>query len=134
MATVAPLMGQTVNGTATFSSTAAGVTLQLTLKSCPPGDHPFHIHEGTACTDMTSQGGHWGGMGMPDMPTRGEKITPITCMPDGTGTATTMRLSTEAANLKWTVGGDATTNVKGHVLVVHTSSMDPTRIACGVIN
>jgi Cu/Zn superoxide dismutase len=133
-AAIASLPGQTLTGTATFSSSAAGVMLQLSLQNCPPGDHPFHIHQGSACTDMTTQMGHWDGDGMPDMPTRGEGITPITCAADGTGTVSYTRPSTAAANLAWTIGGDVTTNVKGHVIVVHMSSTDKTRLACGLIN
>jgi Cu/Zn superoxide dismutase len=133
-ATITPLMGQTLSGTAMFSSSSAGVMLQLALQNCPPGDHPFHIHQGTACTDMMTQGGHWDGDGTPEMPTRGEMITPVSCQADMTGTVNYTRPATAPANMAWTIGGDAASNVKGHVIVVHMSSTDKTRLACGVIN
>jgi Cu/Zn superoxide dismutase len=134
-AVIMPLAGQTLSGMADFASTAAGVTLQLTVQNCPPGDHPFHIHQGTSCTDMTTQGAHWDGDGTPEMPTRGETIPPITCGADMTGTTPVYtRPATSPANMLWTIGGDAATNVKGHVIVIHMSSTDKARLACGVIN
>jgi len=133
-ATIAPLMGQTLSGTAMFSSSTAGVMLQLAVQNCPPGDHPFHIHQGMACTDMMTQGGHWDADGTPEMPTRGEMITPITCQADMTGTVSYTRPSTAPANMAWSIGGDPASNVKGHVMVIHMSSTDKTRLACGVIN
>jgi Cu/Zn superoxide dismutase len=133
-ATIAPLMGQTLSGTATFSSSSAGVMLQLAVQNCPPGDHPFHIHQGSACTDMMTQGAHWDGDGTPEMPTRGEMITPITCQADMTGMVNYTRPATAPANMAWTIGGDPASNVKGHVIVIHMSSTDKARLACGVIN
>ena len=35
--------------------------------------------------------------------------------------------------LTWTVGGDATSNVVGHVIVVHDATTPSKRIACGKI-
>jgi len=65
---------------------------------------------------------------------RGEGMPAIACDATGAGTTTYTRESTAAPELQWTIGGDAATNVVGHVIVVHMSDMDGTRIACGVIN
>jgi len=128
--TVTGFMGGTVTGTGTFMQGAAdtaadSVTLTLTLNGCVAGKvYAAHIHTGSACTDATAQGGHW------DM-TRGEGIPTITCA-GTTGTTTINRAATDPL-LAWSVGGDAATDVIGHVIVVHDPDMPMTRIACGVI-
>lgn len=128
--TVSGFMGGTVTGTATFEQGAAdtaadSVTVTLTINGCVAGKmYSAHIHVGAACTDTTTQGGHW------DM-TRGEGIPMITCN-GTTGTVTYNRAATDAT-LAWSVGGAATTNVIGHTVVVHDPDMPMTRIACGVI-
>ena len=123
-------MGGTVTGTGAFmqgapDTAADSVTLTLTLSACVADKaYPVHIHQGAACTDATTQGGHW------DM-TRGEGIPNITCT-GTTGTVTYTRTAADAT-LAWSVGGDATTNVVGHTIVVHDPDNPTTRIACGVI-
>jgi Cu/Zn superoxide dismutase len=130
-AMIAPLAGQTITGTAMFTQTGADVDLMLKVTGCPPGDHPFHIHAGTACTDATTQMGHWGGTGTVDAPTRGEGTPVLTCGADGTGMVTYKRLGTSGPTQIWNIGGAADSDLVGHVVVIHLP--DATRIGCGVI-
>lgn len=129
-ATVTGFMGGTVTGTATFMEGVAdtapdSVTVTVTLDNCVNGkSYPTHIHTGSACTDATTQGGHW------DM-TRGEGIPNIVC--NGTTGTTTYNRDASDASLAWSVGGNARTNVIGHTIVVHDPDMTMTRIACGPI-
>lgn len=129
-ATLTGFMGGTVTGTATFeqgagNSVADSVTVHIQLDNCVSGrSYPVHIHTDSACTDTTTQGGHW------DM-TRGEGIPNIVCV-GSTGTVTYNRGESQPA-IMWSVGGDATTNVIGHTVVVHDPDMNMTRIACGPI-
>jgi hypothetical protein len=125
--TVNTFMAGTVTGSGTFEqpTDSTSVMLTLTINNCVAGkSYNSHIHTGPTCTDTTTQGGHW------DM-TRGEGIPAITCS-GTTGTVTYTRAATDPA-LAWSVDGDATTNVIGHLIVVHDPD-DPTmRIACGAI-
>ena len=127
---VTGFMGGTVTGTAMFvtgapDTAADSVTLTLTLNGCVAGKaYPAHIHVGPACTDTTTQGGHW------DM-TRGEGIPNITCN-GTTGTVVFNRAATDPT-LKWTVGDGSATDVIGHLIVVHDPDVPMTRIACGTI-
>jgi Cu/Zn superoxide dismutase len=111
-----------VSGTATFTQNDGNVTVMVELADCEDGVHPVHIHQGTSCQDDDTQGGHW------DM-TRGEGIPSVMCT-GGTGTAMLMRADTDTT-LAWSVGGDASSDVIGHVFVVHNE--DKTRIGCGPI-
>lgn len=127
---VTGFMGGTVTGTATFVQGAAdtaadSVTVTITLNNCvDTKSYPVHIHTGSACTDTTTQGGHW------DM-TRGEGIPAIVCN-GTTGTTTYNRAATDAS-LAWSVGGSTTTDVIGHTLVIHDPDNNMMRIACGPI-
>ena len=49
-----------------------------------------------------------------------------------TGSLTYIRMNTPAATA-WTIGPPAATNVIGHAMVVHSSTMPNDRHACGVI-
>jgi len=124
------LAGATVTGTGTFvqgapDTAADSVTLTLTINGCVDTKvYGAHIHQGSACTDNTTQGGHWD-------TTRGEGIPSITCS-GTTGTTTINRAATDAT-IAWSVGGAAATDVIGHVIVVHDPDTATTRIACGVI-
>jgi len=132
-ANIMPFGGGMAMGTATFTQTGSDVKVDVMLTAgCPMGGAPVHIHQGTSCMDATTQGGHWDTT--PPAPGRGEGIPNITCM-GATGTTTATRMPTDPA-LAWTVGGPMTTNVVGHVIVVHQPSTDggtPPRIGCGVI-
>jgi Cu/Zn superoxide dismutase len=131
VANIMGFMGGTVTGTATFMQTGTDVSVTIMINNCPMGGAPVHIHQGTSCADAMTQGAHW------DM-TRGEGIPNIAC--NGmtgtlTGSTTATRMPTDPT-LAWTVGGPMTTNVVGHVVVVHQLSTDggaPPRIGCGVI-
>jgi Cu/Zn superoxide dismutase len=124
-AAITSLNGGGVTGTATFAQDGTNVTVTVLLSGCVDTKaYATHIHTGSACTDNTTQGGHW------DM-TRGEGIPNIACA--GTsGTSTLTRASTDATTM-WTVGDASTTDVIGHVIVVHDPDVPMTRIACGPI-
>lgn len=51
-----------LSGTATFTKAAGTqVDLSIELSGCEDGKaYPVHIHEGTSCDSVESQGGHWG--------------------------------------------------------------------------
>jgi hypothetical protein len=127
---VTGFMGGTVTATGMFQqgapdTAADSVTVTLTLDGCISGKaYPVHIHTGSACTDATTQGGHW------DM-TRGEGIPNITC--NGTSGTTTYNRAATDATLKWSVGDGSATDVIGHTIVIHDPDNPMTRIACGVI-
>src|ERR1041385_4189555 len=129
-ATLSGFMGGTVTGPGTFEQGAAdtaadSVTFKFTLNGCTNGlAYPIHIHTGSACTETTTQGGHW------DM-TRGEGIPNIMCV-GTTGTVTYNRAATDPT-LKWSVGDGSATDVIGHIIVVHAPDVPMTRIACGTI-
>ena len=124
-ASVTGFMGGTVTGTGTFTQSGTDVLLSFTLNNCTAGkSYNIHIHQGSDCTDTTTQGGHW------DM-TRGEGIPNIMCN-GTTGTTTYNRVATDAT-LKWSVGDASATDVIGHTIVVHDPDMPMTRIACGTI-
>ena len=128
--TVNTFMTGTVTGTGTFEqgavdTAADSVTVKITLNNCVDGKaYPVHIHTGAACTDATTQGGHW------DM-TRGEGIPNIMC--SGTSGTTTYNRAATDATLKWSVGDGSATDVIGHTIVVHDPDVNMTRVACGVI-
>jgi len=133
VANIMPFGSGMAMGTATFTQTGSDVKVDVMLTAgCPMGGAPVHIHQGTSCADAMTQGGHWDTT--PPAPGRGEGIPNIMCM-GATGTTTATRTPTDPA-LAWTVGGPMTTNVVGHVIVVHQPSTDggtPPRIGCGVI-
>jgi Cu/Zn superoxide dismutase len=124
VATIAPFGMGTVTGTVMFTQTATDVTAVVSLSNCPDGPHGVHIHQGTSCADPTMQGGHW------DM-TRGEGIPDVMCSA-GTGTSMVTRAATDPM-LAWSIGGNALTNVIGHVFVVHNPGDPAPRIGCGPI-
>ena len=69
-----------------------------------------------------------GSSGTPPLVLRGEDIPDIKCV-GGMGMTVASR-STPDVRLTWTIGGEPTTNVVGHVIVVHEGAA---RIACGKI-
>ena len=47
-------------GSVTLTQTANGVSMQLSLKGLPPGEHAFHVHESGKCEPpFTTAGGHF---------------------------------------------------------------------------
>jgi len=123
-ATIMPLGANTVTGTATFSVNPQGLlSLQINLTNCPPGGHAAHLHEFANCgSNGNDAGNHW-------VP-KGEIIQTITCAADGTASSTTIATPPNT----WTIGGDASSNVLPHAIMIHASP-DPSagaRIGCGV--
>jgi Cu/Zn superoxide dismutase len=113
-----------------------GVQVTINLQNCPMGTHGIHIHAGTACTDATAQGMHWGGSGTATMPSQGEGIGSGTGQIDCNaqmvgGPLVYTRMNTDPA-LAWTIGGSASTNVIGHPIIVH-GLVATNREGCGVI-
>ena len=101
LATFAPIAPGTITGTAVFTTVTGGVQVVVTLANCPAGAHPIHIHEGSSCTSIATQGMHWGGTNGP-----GENIGPnggeITCNRSMVGTLTYTRMNTPPATA-WTI-------------------------------
>jgi pilus assembly protein FimV len=147
-----------ITGSAVFTATSTGVDVVVTINGCVDAkSYPVHIHEGSSCADVASQGAHWGAAasaaggsggsggaggsagsagsggaaGAPAMLLRGEGIPEIMCK-GTTGTSMLSRANTDP-KLAWSVGGDMTTNVVGHVVVVHDPVAKTPRIACGKI-
>ena len=123
VATIAGFDGGSVTGTFTFTQDGSDVALVVALENCPDGAHQVHIHEGMGCADENAQGMHWG-------PTRGEGIPDVQCT-GGEGTVMHTRSSTPA-NLAWSIGGDDSSDIVGHAVVVHATG-STARIGCGVI-
>lgn len=61
VAVLRPTTGHSVEGTVTFSRTAAGVRVQAHIAGLSPGRHGFHIHQFGDCRsgDGKSAGGHF---------------------------------------------------------------------------
>jgi hypothetical protein len=140
-AVVSDLPKSTEAATAEFTlipGTPGGVQLKVTLTGCDVDyNYPIHIHDGNACTDASTQLGHWG-VGTTGA---GDGIALIPCVAGATptdppvGTLTYQRLNDNAMNGRWTINGDAATNILNHVLVVHSPypGKELDRVACGVI-
>jgi superoxide dismutase, Cu-Zn family len=132
--------GQSV-GTATLSSVAKGVKINLDIKNLPPGEHSLHIHQVPKCEapDFKTAGPHFGGGGHTHegmaMGTPAGDIPDFSLIVAADGTA---HASTIAPNV--TLGTDANSVFSngGTAIVIHavaggTGTGAPPRIACGVI-
>jgi hypothetical protein len=118
-------MASPIAGTATFSTTPTEVDLSVSVTGCVNGDpYPVIIHEGAACTSALLQDPEW------DAP-RGEGILGLTCTGNsGVGLLYYARPSSDPK--PWSVGGPSSSDVIGHVLVIHDpATMQP--LACGTI-
>ena len=143
-ADIQPSIGQTISGTAVFTSEGAQVTLVLTLVGLDPNtEHAVHIHEMPDCAmDGMAAMGHWNPTNEPHGKWgkasyhRGDVGNVIA---DASGKAS-LRMTTD----QWAVNsGDALKDVQDHAFMVHASPDDfttqPTgnagsRIGCGVIH
>ena len=123
-ATIMPTGTNTVTGTATFSVNPQGlVSLQITLTNCPPANTR------RTCTSSPAAGRTATTPAITGSP-KGEIIQTITCAANGTATSTTIATSPAY----WTIGGDASSNVLPHAIMIHAAA-DPSagaRIGCGV--
>ncbi len=112
-----------VTGTATFTQGATMTTLVLNLTQCPDGEHSSHLHLMKNCgNNGTDAGGHW---------PNGEMLGTYTCA-GGKITKEVMR-----GTDKWTIGGDAATDITKYSFMVHAMSDEDgsgDRIGCGLID
>ena len=111
-------------GTATFRDNAGIVTLGISLMTgCFGSTHNFHLQVNNVCgADGTAAGGPW-------TPRGDTNLGVVTCMGNGTGSGLYV---TPSAGY-WTIGGDDSTNILNHALVVDGNSTDPAAlIGCGV--
>lgn len=142
-ATLNSASGSTAAGTATFEQ-VGDMTVKMTVEvtGLHPGEHALHLHEKGDCSapDATSAGGHWNPGGM-EHGKRGEgqfhagDIINLTADADG-------KVSWSEDIHGWTIGGDDSTNILNHGVIIHEKLDDfttqPTgaaggRVACGVI-
>lgn len=142
-ATMNSASGSTVNGTATFVQTGdMTVKMSLEVHNLKPGEHALHLHQTGDCSapDASSAGGHWNPTGMAHGK-RGEGEfhagDVINLIADANGNVSW----SEEIN-GWTIGGNDSTNILNHGIIIHEKLDDfttqPTgaaggRVACGVI-
>jgi hypothetical protein len=111
---------------ATFHVTLAGMDLSAKVSGCEPflKGYPLRLHIGSSCADATSLGPGW------DSQDAGAEALVYCNGTSGTGASYSSRLDTDAR--PWTLGGPASTNILGRVLVIHDPVSDAP-LACGVI-
>jgi Cu-Zn family superoxide dismutase len=133
----------TVSGMAQFTANGDKVqlNLHLTIPSMPNQVVAVHIHDNGNCGEMAmAAGGHWN----PTNEMHGKwgsgnyhsgDIGNVSLDADGNGS---LQMETD----RWSIGGDAKTNVLNHSIVIHNGADDFTsqpsgnsgqRIGCGVI-
>jgi hypothetical protein len=127
-ATLAALAGGTaaINGKASFTATATGVDLKVSISGCvAPNSYPLFVAEGADCSSKTLAGPHWDGA-------RGAGITPLSCTGASSGLGITAYSRVHSDEKPWSVGDRAASDVVGHALVVYDPSGSQA-IACGPI-
>ena len=133
---IRPISGILVDGTALFTQQSGQLTVQVNLRSSPPGMHGLSLHQGRTCADLQ---GHLNPIGAPHGAPDSALHHPgdfgnISVDTDGSG-------ATALTTAKLTVApGDST--VVGRALVVHQDADDPTKeplgnagpgIGCGIV-
>jgi Cu-Zn family superoxide dismutase len=140
VAVLAPIAGNEVRGTVTFTAVEGGVRVTARVEGLAPGEHGFHIHEFGDCSaaDGTSAGGHFNPGGAPHAgpdATQRHAGDLGNVAADAQGVATYERVDT---HLRLTGAG----SILGRGVIVHAQRDDwttqPTgaaggRVACGVI-
>lgn len=143
--TLTPAPGMDISGRITFHETERGVMVHAMVRGLTPGDHGFHIHEGTTCDPnstppFASAGGHFN-------PTLDPHGAPGP-MPHHDGDMGNLHADRKGkANLvmvlddpRFTMSGP--TSILNHAVIIHANPDDlhtqPTgssggRVACGII-
>ena len=112
------------SGTVTFTQNGEEVSMTIDAKNLTHGTHAVHIHEFGDCSaaDASSAGGHWN-PSTNDHGKWGEEHHHLgdigNLEADDNGNAT-LTFSTN----KWSLGGDATTNILGKTLIIHADKDD----------
>ena len=145
-AVLAELDGSGVSGTATFREVEGALRVRVRVEGLSPGDHGFHVHEGTSCapdsagTPGGAAGGHLNPLASPHGPPSASKLNRhagdlgnVTAGPDGVAAGVVV-------DSLLALSGP--TSVLGHAVIVHAGRDDlesqpggdaGARAACGVV-
>ncbi len=144
LASMSPASGSNVSGTITFTQTGDNtVQMDIEINHLAPGQHAIHLHDNGDCSaeDASSAGGHWNpsevahGNRMGEGEHHAGDIINLEAGADSTATN-----SLEITG--WTIGGDVSTNIINHAVIIHSGADDFTsqpsgaagsRVSCGVI-
>lgn len=148
--TIASTSDGGITGAVTFASAADRIDVELALEKVPPGQHAWHIHEGTSCgrekladgglgAPGTAAGPHWNptkmAHGLPNAKAHhAGDFGNFTAEPSGKAAT---KLTTTGFNLDGT--GDL--SAIGHAMIIHAGTDDGQgtngdagpRIGCGII-